>query len=50
MKKIKIKNKNKIHQVITMLADARVIIKVKGHQHQWLADGYDLEIGLLRGG
>ena len=23
----------------------RVIIKVKGHQHQWLAGGYDLEIG-----
>ena len=23
----------------------RVIIKVKCHQHQWLAGGYDLEIG-----
>ena len=22
----------------------RAIIKVKGHQHQWLAGGYDLEI------
>ena len=27
------------------LADARAIIKVKGHPHQWLAGGYDLEIG-----
>ena len=27
------------------LAGARVIIKVSGHQHQWLAGGYDLEIG-----
>ena len=27
------------------LADARAIIKVKGHQYQWLAGGYDLEIG-----
>ena len=25
--------------------DARVIIKVSGHQHLWLAGGYDLEIG-----
>ena len=23
----------------------KVIIKVTGHQHQWLAGGYDLEIG-----
>ena len=23
----------------------RAIIKVKGHQYQWLADGYDLTIG-----
>ena len=22
-----------------------LLIKVKGHQHQWLAGGYDLEIG-----
>ena len=28
-----------IHQVTTML------IKVSGHQHRWLAGGYDLEIG-----
>ena len=50
-----------IHQVTIMLstsknvlfpghthlltAGARVIIKVKGHQHRWLAGGYDLEIG-----
>ena len=27
------------------LAGARVIIKVSGHQYQWLAGGYDLEIG-----
>ena len=26
------------------LAGAWVIIKMSGHQHQWLADGYDLEI------
>ena len=26
-------------------AGAQVIIKVSGHQYQWLADGYDLEIG-----
>ena len=26
------------------LAGAQVIIKVSGHQHQWLAGGYDLEI------
>ena len=24
---------------------AQAMIKVKGHQHQWLAGGYDLEIG-----
>ena len=53
-------NKATIHQLTTMLstsknvlvpgqniAGARAIIKVKGHQHQyqWLAGGYDLEIG-----
>ena len=27
------------------LAGAWVIIKVSGHQYQWLAGGYDLEIG-----
>ena len=27
------------------LTDPRVIIKVSGHQHRWLADGYDLAIG-----
>ena len=27
------------------LAGARAIIKVSGHQHRWLAGGYDLEIG-----
>ena len=27
------------------LAGARAIIKVLGHQYQWLAGGYDLEIG-----
>ena len=31
------------------LAGARVIIKVSGHQHRWLAGGYDLEIGHFRG-
>ena len=27
------------------LADAWAIIKVSGHQYQWLAGGYDLEVG-----
>ena len=27
------------------LAGTRVIIKVSGHQHRWLAGGYNLEIG-----
>ena len=27
------------------LAGARAIIKVLGHQHQWLAGGYNLEKG-----
>ena len=27
------------------LASTLAIIKVKGHQHQWLAGVYDLEIG-----
>ena len=26
-------------------APVRAIIKMKGHQHWWLAGGYDLEIG-----
>ena len=30
------------------LAGARVIIKVLGYQHRWLAGGYDLEIGQLK--
>ena len=46
--------KASIHQVTTMLstftliitlAGAQAIIKVSGHQHQWLAGGYDPEIG-----
>ena len=32
------------------LAGAHVAIKVLGHQHWWLAGGYDLEVGLFRGG
>ena len=28
----------------TSLSGTRAIIKVKGHQYQWLAGGYDLEI------
>ena len=28
--------------LIISWAPTRVIIKVKGHQHQWLAGGYDL--------
>ena len=27
------------------LAGAQAVIKVSGHQHRWLAGGYDLEIG-----
>ena len=27
------------------LAADRAIVKVSGNQHQWLANGYDLEIG-----
>ena len=27
------------------LAGARAIIKVSGYQYQWLAGGYDLEVG-----
>ena len=27
------------------LAGSRAIIKVSGHQYQWSAGGYDLEIG-----
>ena len=27
------------------LAGPRTIIKVSGHQYQWLAGGYDLEVG-----
>ena len=30
--------------LIVAQVPVRVIIKVKGHQHQWLAGGYDLEI------
>ena len=40
-----------IHQVTIMLAMSKnvlygawAIIKVKGHQHRWLAGGYDLDI------
>ena len=31
-------------------AGTQVIIKVQGHQHRWLAGGYDLEIGPFRSG
>ena len=31
--------------LIVTLAGARMIVKVFGHQYQWLASGYDLEIG-----
>ena len=30
-----------------VFAGTRVIIKVSGHQHWWLAGGYDLEVGHL---
>ena len=32
------------------LSGAQAIIKVSGHQYQWLADGYDLEVGHFRSG
>ena len=32
------------------LAGAQAIIKVSGFQHQWLAGGYDLDIGHFRSG
>ena len=55
-KQTMLRNKASIHQVTTMLstsknvlfselASAQAIIKVLGHQNQWLAGGYDLEIG-----
>ena len=31
-------------------ANFRTIIKVSGYQYQWLAGGYDLEIGHFRSG
>ena len=31
--------------LITTQASVRVIIKVKRHQHRWLAGGYNLEVG-----
>ena len=36
--------------LIIAQAPARVIIKVKGHQYRWLADGNDLGKGHFRGG
>ena len=33
------------HLLTTGTDDPRAIIKVSGHQYQWLASGYDLEIG-----
>ena len=32
------------------LVGARMIIKVLGHQYQWLAGGYDLEISHFKSG
>ena len=49
-----LRKKATIHLVTTMAVTsknvllpggARAIIKVSGHQYQWLAGGYDLEIG-----
>ena len=31
--------------MITKFAGTQAMIKVLGHQHRWLAGGYDLEIG-----
>ena len=33
------------HCVKKPLSGAWAIVKVSGHQYQWLAGGYDLEIG-----
>ena len=33
------------NHLLTTGAGAWAIIKVKGHQHRWLAGGYDLEMG-----
>ena len=33
--------------LIIAWAPVRVTIKVKGHEHQWLASGFDLETGHL---
>ena len=33
------------HTLMIARATVRVITKVSGHQHRWLAGGYDLEIG-----
>ena len=35
---------------IQVITSAQAIIKVSGHQHRWLAGGYDQEIGHFRGG
>ena len=32
------------------LTSARAIIKASGYQHQWIAVGYDLDIGHFGGG
>ena len=31
--------------IITLIGTLVIILEVLGHQHQWLAGGYDLEIG-----
>ena len=38
------------NHLLTSGADDHSMIKVNGRQHWWLAGGYDLEIGLFRGG
>ena len=38
-------NKNYSTVVVIGCSCRKMIIKVSGHQHGWLADGYDLEIG-----
>ena len=32
----------------SLAGNNQAIIKVSGHQHQWLRGGYDLEIGQFR--
>ena len=43
-RKVTLCKKVTIRQVTSMLTGAQAIVKVKSHQYQWLAGGYDLEL------